>query len=104
MNRGEIELISSVSVSEDLRSGYKCQASVRIKGIDPPYPFSLLVPFSCYGAIERGFGRRVGAKDVQALFVARIRQYINNGGLDGVPGGFPQQLVLDCREVDSLIP
>lgn len=104
MNRGEVDLISSVRVSEDLRSGYKCQASVRLKGIDPPYPFSFLVPFSCYGAIEQGFGRRFEAKDVHALFVARIRQYINNGGLDGVPGGFPQQLVLDWREVESLIP
>jgi hypothetical protein len=104
MNRGEVDSISSVSVAEDLRNGYKCQASVRLKGIEPPYPFSLLVPCSCYGAIVQGFGRRFEAKDVQALFVARIRQYINNGGLDGVPGGFPQQLVLDWREVDSLIP
>lgn len=43
-NRGEVDLISSVSVPENLRSGYKCQASVRLKGIDPPYPFSFLVP------------------------------------------------------------
>jgi len=104
MNRGEVDSISSVSVAEDLRNGYKCRASVRLKGIDPPYPFCLLVPCSCYGAIAQGFGRRFESKDVQTLFVARIRQYINNGGLDGVPGGFPQQLVLDWRKVDSLIP
>src|ERR1700676_5281663 len=61
--------------------GYRCSASVEVKGKRKPFSFALVVPPGAYAKIEAGFGRRFGDTDVRSLFEARIKQYVENGVL-----------------------
>ena len=85
---------------EATTAGYRCRASVDVKGKEKPFSFALLVPPGAYAKIEAGFGRGFGATDIGSLFEARISQYIENGGVLlkwSIDLGS-----LDSREVDGL--
>lgn len=79
--------------------GYRCSASVEMKGKSKPFSFALVVPPGAYAKIEAGFGRRFGDSDVRSLFQARIKQYIENGVLSNWSVDLGS---LDSREVDGL--
>jgi len=96
------EKISDVRV-ENTHYGYSCTALVSIDG--EQRPFALLVPPSAFGEIEVRLGGRFGETEIETLFRARIRRYIENGMLDAHPvrGSKVDLGVLDYREVDGLI-
>jgi hypothetical protein len=79
--------------------GYRCSASVEVKGKGKPFSFVLVVPPGAYAKIGEGFGRRFGDTDVRSLFEARIKQYVENGVLSNWSVDLG---CLDSREVDGL--
>jgi hypothetical protein len=95
--------IFDVHVQENCVTGYQSRASVKVGDECRPFRFSLLIPFGCYGTIEKSLGR-FGDAEVRKLFEARIRQYIASGRLKEIPAGSNIDLpALDYREVRALI-
>ena len=81
----QIETVSDIEVIPTVH-GYSCAAVLKASGVSIPYPVRLMVPVSAYGAIELRYGG-VDDKQVQEIFVQRIRKYVLAGGLEGLPAG-----------------
>jgi hypothetical protein len=91
--------ISNILVNEAPHA-YECKASVKLEG--KAFSITLLVGPGSWGKIQGGYGRKFGKTEIQQIFEARIKQYIETGILQGLPAGNIDLGCLHELEVDGL--